>query len=59
MNGIIHNCTHSNDEDKNGPIFIPDEKVTMLKIFQYIEKLFSIAKPRQYFFMAVDGKFYS
>lgn len=55
MNGIIHNCTHSNEDDKNGPIYIPDEKETMLKIFQYIDKLFNITKPRKYFFMAIDG----
>ena len=50
MNGIIHNCTHGND---------PDTRLTetemVLKVFQYLDKLFSIVRPRRLLFMAVDG----
>lgn len=51
MNGIIHNCTHGND---------PGSKLTeeemVLRIFQYLDKLFSIVQPQKLLFMAVDGE---
>ena len=51
MNGIIHNCTHGND---------PTSKITetdmILRIFQYLDKLFSIVQPQKLLFMAVDGE---
>lgn len=51
MNGIIHNCTHGND---------PSSKMTetemILRIFQYLDKLFSIVQPQKLLFMAVDGE---
>ena len=51
MNGIIHNCTHGND---------PGSKLTeeqmILKIFQDLDKLFSIVQPQKLLFMAVDGE---
>lgn len=50
MNGIIHNCTHGND---------PDTRLTetemILKVFQYLDKIFSIVRPRRLLFMAIDG----
>ncbi|PWA02870.1 hypothetical protein BB558_000960 [Smittium angustum] len=52
MNGIIHNCTHSNDGDGNLGI---SEQEMFIRIFKYIESLFSIIRPKQIFFMAVDG----
>ncbi|XP_063077611.1 5'-3' exoribonuclease 1-like isoform X2 [Engraulis encrasicolus] len=52
MNGIIHHCSHPNDEDVHF-------RITQEKIFRdishYIEVLFRIIKPRKVFFMAVDG----
>ena len=50
--GIIHQCSHPNDEDVH--FRITEEKI-LTDIFHYIEVLFRIIKPRKVFFMAVDG----
>ena len=52
MNGIIHNCSHNNNEDAN---FRITEEQIFLQVFAYIEHLFSKIKPRKLFFMAIDG----
>ncbi|XP_063965175.1 5'-3' exoribonuclease 1-like [Lytechinus pictus] len=52
MNGIIHTCTHPNDDDVH---FRMTEEAMFKSIFHYIEVLFRIIKPRKVFFMAVDG----
>uniref|UniRef100_A0A4W4G9K4 5'-3' exoribonuclease 1 n=1 Tax=Electrophorus electricus TaxID=8005 RepID=A0A4W4G9K4_ELEEL len=52
MNGIIHQCSHPNDEDVH--FRISEEKI-FADIFHYVEVLFRIVKPRKVFFMAVDG----
>ncbi|XP_061694188.1 5'-3' exoribonuclease 1 isoform X2 [Syngnathoides biaculeatus] len=52
MNGIIHQCSHPNDEDVH--FRISEEKI-FGDIFHYLEVLFRIVKPRKVFFMAVDG----
>ncbi|XP_028987929.1 5'-3' exoribonuclease 1 isoform X2 [Betta splendens] len=52
MNGIIHHCSHPNDEDVH--FRISEEKI-FADIFHYLEVLFRIVKPRKVFFMAVDG----
>ena len=52
MNGIIHNCTHKDTAD---PIFRLSEDEMFIRIFNYIEHLYSKIKPKQLFFMAVDG----
>jgi len=50
MNGIIHSCTHGND---------PNVKLTeedmVLRIFNYLDKLFHLVKPQKLLFMAIDG----
>ncbi|GET01384.1 exonuclease Kem1, putative [Rhizophagus clarus] len=51
MNGIIHNCSHSNDTDVHN---VSEDKI-FLEIFNYIDHLFTKIKPKQLFFMAVDG----
>ncbi|RNF14343.1 putative 5'-3' exonuclease [Trypanosoma cruzi] len=53
MNGIIHNCTHTNDVDATQKS--PTEKAMMEAMFAYLEKLFNVIQPRKYFFLAVDG----
>jgi 5'-3' exoribonuclease 1 len=53
MNGIIHNCTASESENAIRMKLSPKEVV--LRVFQYIDKLFNMAKPRKHFFMAIDG----
>lgn len=52
MNGIIHVCSHPNDED---PHFRITEDKIFLDIFNYIDFLFRMIKPKKTFFMAVDG----
>ncbi|XP_078061790.1 5'-3' exoribonuclease 1 isoform X9 [Mustelus asterias] len=52
MNGIIHQCSHPNDEDVH--FRISEEKI-IADIFHYVEVLFRIIKPKKVFFMAVDG----
>ena len=52
MNGIIHNCTHS---DSDSPAFRMTEEKMFIAIFNYIEHLFGKIKPKQLFFMAIDG----
>ncbi|SCV74192.1 BQ2448_6624 [Microbotryum intermedium] len=52
MNGIIHNCSHPNDNDAS--FRITDEQI-FLATFAYISHLFSVIKPQKLFFLAVDG----
>ena len=52
MNGIIHNCSHPNDNDVH---FRMTEGQIFLAIFSYIDHLFSTIKPQKLFFLAVDG----
>jgi len=51
MNGIIHNCTHKDDELKAQLT----EREMILKIFRYIDQLFQLIQPSKYFFLALDG----
>ncbi|RAL66535.1 hypothetical protein DID88_006225 [Monilinia fructigena] len=52
MNGIIHNCTHKDSDDAT---FRMSEEQMFIAIFNYIEHLYGKIKPKQLFFMAVDG----
>lgn len=52
MNGIIHVCSHPNDND---PHFRISEEKMFKDIFHYIEVLFRLIQPKKVFFMAVDG----
>ncbi|KAL9653281.1 hypothetical protein ABK040_010988 [Willaertia magna] len=51
MNGIIHNCTHKDDEIKAQLT----EREMILKIFRYIDQLFQLIQPKKHFVMALDG----
>ena len=51
MNGIFHNCTHGNDPGRK----LTEEEM-VLRIFNYLEKLFELVKPKKLMFMAIDGK---
>ncbi|CAF0772578.1 unnamed protein product [Didymodactylos carnosus] len=50
MNGIIHPCTHP--EDRAPP---KNEDEMMLIIFECIDRIFSIVRPRKLLYMAIDG----
>ena len=52
MNGIIHACSHPNDDD---PHFRITEAQIFLAIFNYIDHMFARIRPQKLFFMAVDG----
>ncbi|KND93391.1 5'-3' exoribonuclease 1 [Tolypocladium ophioglossoides CBS 100239] len=53
MNGIIHNCTHK-DAGEDATFRLSEEEM-FIRIFNYIEHLFGKIKPKQLFFMAIDG----
>ena len=50
MNGIIHPCCHP--LDRPAP---KNEQEMFLLIFEYIDRIVSIVKPRKTIYMAIDG----
>lgn len=52
MNGIIHNCSHNNNESAH---FRITEEQIWIGVFNYIDHLFSKIKPKKFFFLAIDG----
>ena len=51
MNGIIHTCTHSN----NDKLIELDEKAMFQRIFAYTDRLYKLVRPSRLMFLAVDG----
>uniref|UniRef100_A0A7S2RDX7 5'-3' exoribonuclease 1 n=1 Tax=Mucochytrium quahogii TaxID=96639 RepID=A0A7S2RDX7_9STRA len=52
MNGIIHNCTHPNDEDVTDKISMKD---MVLGMFSYVDRMVHIVRPQKVLVLAVDG----
>eukprot|EP00904_Undaria_pinnatifida_P010881 jgi/Undpi1/6923/HiC_scaffold_21.g09397.m1 len=51
MNGIIHMCTHANDDE-----FVElNEKEMFRRIFIFTDRLFKLVRPRRLLYLAVDG----
>jgi 5'-3' exoribonuclease 2 len=50
MNGIIHPCCHPEDSEQP-----ESEDEMMVKIMEYIDRLFGMIRPRKVLFMAIDG----
>ena len=51
MNGIIHTCTHSN----NDRLIANNEKEMFHRIFSYTDRLYKLVRPSKKMFLAVDG----
>lgn len=51
MNSILHNCSHSKSDNFEK---ISDDKL-YCAIFTYIETIFDVIKPKNVFYLAVDG----
>eukprot|EP00916_Digyalum_oweni_P014833 GHVL01024268.1.p1 GENE.GHVL01024268.1~~GHVL01024268.1.p1 ORF type:complete len:1581 (+),score=236.97 GHVL01024268.1:171-4913(+) len=51
MNGIVHNCSHANNPD----VSCDNENDIWTAIFQYINRLVWIIKPKELLYLAVDG----
>ena len=52
MNGIIHPCTHGNNEDS---LVFLDETAMFKKIFLYVDRLYKMVQANQVLYLAVDG----
>ncbi|EDO06664.1 XRN 5'-3' exonuclease N-terminus family protein [Babesia bovis T2Bo] len=52
VNGIIHNCSHSIEELSQG---LRCEEDIFVLIFQYINNLVKIVRPRKLLYLAIDG----
>lgn len=54
MNGIIHNCSHS--DDSNDSTFSQLTENDMFgKVLVYIDHIFSVVRPRKLLYLAIDG----
>lgn len=51
MNGIIHTCTHSN----NDKLVMLNEREMFQRIFAYTDRLYKLVRPSRLMFLAVDG----
>jgi 5'-3' exoribonuclease 1 len=53
MNGIIHACTHPNDNVTSNAL---SEREMMLSIFRYVDRMVTeIVKPKRVLLLAIDG----
>ncbi|CAN0424667.1 unnamed protein product, partial [Phaeothamnion confervicola] len=53
MNGILHGCTHPNDDSVSKQL---SERDVFLGIFHYIDRIVThIVRPKRVLYMAIDG----
>jgi len=50
MNGIIHPCCHPEGSDE-----VMTEEEMIARIFEYIDRIFAMCRPRRVLYMAIDG----
>jgi XRN 5'-3' exonuclease N-terminus len=55
MNGIIHPCTHGNNNDNGAEFIVLDETAMFKKIFLYVDRLYKLVRPSKVLYLAVDG----
>lgn len=55
MNGIIHPCTHGNNDGGGGEYIVLDETAMFKKIFLYVDRLYKLVRPSKVLYLAVDG----
>ncbi len=51
MNGIIHQCTHANND---GLVHLNEQQMFM-RIFKYTDQLYKMIRPKNLMYLAVDG----
>lgn len=56
LNGVVHNCTHGDGDDARSAHEAADEDVMFKRIFDYLDKIVEVVKPRKLLYMAIDGK---
>lgn len=52
MNGIIHPCTHPQNQEMPVPLTYEE---MFNNIFSYIDRIMNLVRPKKLLYMAIDG----